>query len=88
MIQNSTELFFFKFYFMNKPAIMMPNRILNKISNAIVSAFRIAFNDRLYSFKHLRRQLNSSILPNQYTNPTVNDSRTQNAYKRRVKLDL
>jgi hypothetical protein len=51
----------------------MPNRILNEICNATVSTFRIILNNRFNSFKHLRRQLNSSILPNQYTNPTLND---------------
>jgi hypothetical protein len=51
----------------------MPNRILNEICNAAVSTFRIILNNRFNSFKHLRRQLNSSILLNQYTNPPLND---------------
>jgi hypothetical protein len=54
----------------------MPNRILNEICNATVSTFRIILNNGLNSLKHLRRQLNSSILLNQYTNPTVNGSCT------------
>ena len=73
MIQNSyAELFFFKFYFMNKPTIMMPNRIFNEICNAAVSTFRIIFNNIVNSLKHFRRQLNSSILLNQYADPTAN----------------
>jgi hypothetical protein len=54
----------------------MPNRILNEICNAAVSTFRVILNNRFNSLKHLRRQLNSSILLNQCTNPTVNGSCT------------
>jgi hypothetical protein len=70
MTQNSkTELFFFKFYFVDEPAIMVSDRILDEVCDATVSAFWVVLNNRLDCLKHLCRQLDSSILLNQCTKP-------------------
>lgn len=48
------------------PTVMMPNRILNKIRYATVSALWLSLNEQLNRLNHLRRQLHGSISLIQY----------------------
>jgi len=55
------RLFFFNFYSVDAPKVVMPHRVFNKIGDATISIFWVILNQQLDGLKHLRRQLDGSV---------------------------